>query len=140
MADKNKVVLEKTPDMQIASIRFKGSYSKVKDGKALLRSVAGERAVGPVFALYYDKAYVEDGADIEACIEVTEPVEGDGVKTRMLEAALCASMVHYGPYSNMHETYEAIESYIEKNGLKRVIPSREVYIAKQETLVMLPVE
>lgn len=65
-------VAEKSvPDLEIASIRFRGRYAEV--GKLLPELLAswGHLASGAPFSLYHDDQPMEEGADIEICLPLS---------------------------------------------------------------------
>jgi effector-binding domain-containing protein len=54
--------------------------------------------------------------------------DGKGLGFRSLEATTVASTVHIGPFSIIGDTYNAIKSWVDKNGYKIVGPCEEVYL------------
>ena len=66
---------------------------------------------------------------IEAGKPVAAPVPGDGeIESGFLAGGPVAAAVHMGPYDQLHETYAAIERWIEANGFRTAGPPWESYI------------
>lgn len=141
-----KVIMPKT---KIASIRVKSKYNEVGKYFSELYKVAGSKAVGKAFCLYYDGEYTEENADIEICIEVKEEVKKGEITTRELPEATCISILHIGSYDTLSSSYKVLVDYIHEHGLETYVPSREIYVkgpgmifkgnpSKYETKIMMP--
>lgn len=122
-------VREKTiEDMLVASIRYKGRYDQMGQYIGELFKVVKGAASGPMFALYHDETYMEEGADIEVCVPVKKQVSGKEVTCRTLPGGRYLSTLHVGPYEALCDGYKALSDYQAEKGLKTVQPSREVYL------------
>ena len=60
---------------------------------------------------------MKDDADIESCVPVKGAPEADGFTVHTLPGGRCVSLVHKGPYEDLHapwfdQGYSAIDSHI----------------------------
>ena len=145
-----KVEIKEIPSVTVASIRFTGRYDSVGEyyGK-IYRAVKG-KSTGFPFNCYYDEEYKEE-ADIEICVPVSKGFSAPGVTVRTLPKIKAVCTLHKGPYEKLNLAYKAVLDYIEANGLKSSVPSREMYIKgpgmvfkgnpnNYETEIIIPVE
>ena len=114
--------------MLIAGIRTTGCYGDSGKLFGKLGRAVGSIAKGKPLNLYYDGEYKEEDADFESCFPVKKTKEVDGIDFRELPGGRCLSLLHYGPYEELHRSYAQLLGYVEEHGLKTVLPSREVYI------------
>jgi hypothetical protein len=80
------VTWKTVPDTLVASIRFQGKHEDAGAHIGRLSKLAGSSAADELIILY------RGGGDMEVCLPVSSPVEGDGVVSRTLEGGtmLCA--------------------------------------------------
>jgi len=116
------------PDTLTAGIRFKGKYPEVGDKFGILFRAFGRYAVGKPFTLYYDGEYKEKGADIEACIRVKKKIDIEGITCRELKGGKAVTLIHRGPYEELHRSYGKIYEYCREHNLKLLLPTREQYL------------
>lgn len=128
MNKSSEIIIKNIPDILIASIRFRGKYQDAGIYFPRLFKLCVRHASGDPFSLYYDSDYKEQDADIEACVPAKIPVEGDGIKSRMLKGGQAISIIHKGSYENLGDSYKKLIDYINQAGLKTAIPSREIYL------------
>jgi DNA-binding transcriptional MerR regulator len=129
MANMVSEVQEKeVPAVLVAGIRMKGQYSEVGPLFGKLCRGAGGAAAGPPMTLYYDMEYKETDADFEACVPLKRKKEIAGADVRELCGGKCVSLMHKGPYEELHGSYEKIMKYLKEKGYKVVAPPREIYI------------
>ncbi|MEQ8175694.1 MAG: GyrI-like domain-containing protein [Syntrophomonadaceae bacterium] len=128
MNKNSEIVIKNIPDTLIASIRFRGRYEDAGVYFPRLYKLCGRHASGSPFFLYFDPDYKEENADIEACVPVKTPVEGDGMRSRTLKGGQAITIIHKGPYENLGGSYKKLIDYINQTGLKIIAPSREVYL------------
>jgi DNA-binding transcriptional MerR regulator/DNA gyrase inhibitor GyrI len=127
--DHSPAVEEETiPGMLIAGIRFKGKYPEVGYKFGTLFKAFGRYARGKPFTLYYDGEYKEEGADIEACIEVKKKIEIEGIDCRELEGGKAVTLIHRGPYQELNRSYQKIYEYCREHKFKIMLPTREQYL------------
>ena len=121
-------VEEKTvPAMLIAGIRMKGKYGEVGPLFGKLCRGAGGAVAGPPMTIYYDMEYKENDADFEACVPLKKKKEIAGANVRELAGGKCVTLLHKGPYEELHGSYERIMKYIKEKGYQVTAPPREVY-------------
>lgn len=97
------VTRKKVEDVLIASIRFRGQYEEVGKYMDQLFQHVEKYVNGPAFALYHSQDF-EKGHDIEACAPVSQTVETDEIKSRVLEGGEMLSAVHHGSYGTLSGT------------------------------------
>jgi len=112
----------------VACIRWKGRYSDTGRYFGKLFRSMGANAKGKAFNLYYEDEYVEREAEVESCIEIRKRKEASGVVVRTLDGGRAFTLVHKGPYEGLTGSYETLFAHIEKQGLRPLLPVREVYI------------
>lgn len=121
-----KFEVKEIPEVNVVSIRYKGSYSDVGKYIGILYKAAKNQVCGTPFNLYYDNDYKEI-ADIELCLPVKGFISSDKVQFKELPAIKAISTVHVGNYDKLHNAYKAIIDYANKENLSLDIPTREIY-------------
>lgn len=112
----------------IAGYRMKGKYPDVGKGFGVLGKNIGKEINGKAMTLYYDGEYKEEDADFEPCFPIRKGKDLNGISVRELKGGKCISLIHKGAYDKLGESYRKIYGYINQNGYKTQIPTREVYI------------
>ncbi len=116
------------PETKVIAIRYKGAYKDLKNYFSKLEELANNDAYGAPFALYHDETYQKE-ADIEVCYpvmrEVSLPPE---VTYKILPPVEVMSIFHQGSYKTLPDSYKILETYMEKNHLNPLVPSREIYL------------
>jgi len=115
-------------DMIICSIRIRGKYSDIGVYFNELYKKAGRYIKGKPFALYYDKEYKEDNADMEICLEVKQPIDISGITCRKLPGGKALVLEHKGPYDSLGLSYTKLFESAQSSGFEIYSPSREMYI------------
>jgi effector-binding domain-containing protein len=110
----------------------------------------GVNPIGPPLAIYHDGDYREQDVDVEVAVPVAGKVPGNSkVKLRELPAvAQMACAIHKGDYSGIGQAYNAVMSWVDKNGYRVTDCNREVYLqgpgqgdpASYVTEIQFPVE
>jgi len=116
------------PTILTAGIRFKGKYPEVGNKFGTLFKAFGRYAKGKPFALYYDGEFKEEGADIEACIEVKKKIDIEGIHCRELTGGKAVTLIHHGPYEELHRSYGKVYEYCREHNLKLLLPTGEQYL------------
>ena len=115
-------------DIIFAGYRFKGKYSEIGKGFRAVSHAAGRYIAGKAMSLYYDKGYMEDGADIESGYPVSKSVKGEAVNCRVMQGGKAVTLIHKGRHENLGNSYEKIFKYINEHKYKTISPNREVYL------------
>ena len=90
---------------------------------------AGLKLLGPTVAIFHDMEFKEENCDVEVGIPVAVDLpQGGAVRTRELQGGKMACAVHAGPYESVGEAYNAVMTWLEKNGYRLAGPQREVYL------------
>jgi effector-binding domain-containing protein len=88
---------------------------------------SGGVPTGPVFARYFSMS--EDVCDFECGVAVAAPFTGGGeVQASEIGGCEAAVGMHVGPYEELHETYAAMQAWLEAQGRKPSAVMWEVYL------------
>ena len=85
---------------------------------------SGAGIAGPPVTLYHDPEWIEDAVDLELVVPVGGGVEhletpaGRIMKPGEVPGGQVAVAVHVGPYETIHETYQALGTWIEEHDYK----------------------
>lgn len=124
----SEVTEKDIPDLLIASIRFNGRYSDLSTLISRLLGVCAPLATSSPFSLYHDDHPMEDDADIEICVAVSQSVDQESIRTRRLPGGHVVSILHHGNYDQIWVSYQAIVDYLNHRHLEPLLPSREIYL------------
>jgi AraC family transcriptional regulator len=125
--------VETVAEQPIASIRLTIPAAEVSQNLAVMLpeilqyvTKSGAEMAGPPLSRYHGFTATE--IDIEACIPVKKPIEGEGrVRGSTLPAGRAATTWHIGPYHELPKSYKVLETYMKKEGLEARSPFWEVY-------------
>lgn len=127
MAEDTGIVPKRIGEMLVASIGFKGEFKEIAPKFETLLEHCADYICGPACALY-DYGVYTDGVYIEACFPVTQKVETDEIKSRILEGVEVLSVVHHGSYEKRGESYQKLYRYISTHGIAATAFAREIYV------------
>lgn len=146
--NKYEITLKQTEDTPVVSVRQQMSVEEFGTycGK-LFERIAREHIIpaGDMRALYYDREFHHDSADIEIAMPVTKPEQADHI----IPGNLCAFTIHRGAYSSMSDAYGAITKWIADNNYEivnapydiyRIGPNNNVPPEQWETEIYFPVK
>jgi AraC family transcriptional regulator len=132
--------IRKTEPMTVAFIAMKGSLSLINSAFAKLYTFVAEEgfipAVPPSRIYFNVPGKVPDQ---ELKWELRVPIVGicdasgpdvKGLGFRCLEETTVAVIIHKGPFSTIHDTYDKIISWISNNGYQITGPPEEVYLTE----------
>lgn len=111
----------------VAGLRMKGKYSDCGTGFGKIGRKFGRHLSGAAMLLCYDTEYRADDADYEVCMPVRRGTSIDDITVRELPGGRCLSLIHHGPYEELHRSYDQIRQYAGDHDHKVLCPSREVY-------------
>lgn len=111
----------------VAGVRMKGRYQDIGQGFAKLGKRVGRYVAGEPLCLYYDGEYREEDADFEPCMPLRKSVQVEGVLTHELPGGPCVTLMHRGPYEELHCSYARVMKYVKERGYEIDLPTREVY-------------
>ena len=112
---------------KVASVRFKGSFKGIGFAMSTLFSEVKGKAAGPALCIYHSEDY-DENSEIEACVPVKEAIRVKKTSVYALPAVKALCTTHVGSYDELHIAYKAIMDYAKNNGMKMLLPWREVYI------------
>ena len=123
-----EVEVKELAPLEVAGLRWKGGYADT--GKALGQVCRryGRYTRGKPFNLYYDVDVKDEGADVESCVPVEQAPEAESFEVHTLPGGRCVSLIHKGPYEEIHRTWARVMGYIQEKGLTATLPYREIYL------------
>lgn len=128
-----KVTRKQIEDILVASIRFTGQVSRIPavfDKLFALLAAAGGKMNGNPMVLFYPSYELGDDDDVEVCIPVSEKVETDEIKSRLIEGGDLIATSYHGPHDGeaAEAAWNDLFAYINENDIKVRAPSREIYL------------
>ena len=110
-----------------ATLRFNGKHKDAgKHFPDIYKALKGKSSGSPFFC-YFNKE-IQEIADIELCVPVSEKKELRGIIVKELPRIKAVSTVHTGSYETIRYAYQALTEYITEKKLETELPVREVYI------------
>lgn len=92
------------------------------------------KCTGPGIALWHESQFIhtvidQQDMDVETALLIDRPTpESSRIKVRKLPKSEVAYTVHHGDFSGLPLAKQAVFSWIENNGYRRMGPIREVYL------------
>lgn len=125
-----KVTRKQVEDILVASIRFTGQVSRIPAVFDKLLAAAGDKMNGKPLVLFYPSYELGDDDDVKVCIPVSEKVEADEIKSRLIEGGDFITTSYRGPHDGeaAGKAWNDLFAYINENDIKVKAPSREVYL------------
>ncbi len=132
----SEITLTSLPEVTVASMRttvpnYDAFFEIVPRMGEYMTSVGAVcRTPEYCFTIFHNDEYRETDIDVEICEAVVEPRENsETVVFRTVPAvAAAACMSHRGPYTTLGESYNALFSWIDRNGYEAADHPRESYI------------
>jgi effector-binding domain-containing protein len=135
----NEPLIKDVPSQRIVGKKGTGSYSETIS--RLMSDLCGQifscenqknglHVTGPFMTLYYDCEYREK----DAMMECAAPISGRMVLSdpvmdvRTLPGGKCLTLIHKGPYANLHKAWSRIGAYAEQHNFVSTGLHREVYL------------
>lgn len=107
-------------DMLVAGIVFNGptrDYDTIYKRLRQVHDACGEYRCGPARLVYHFETAGDGKMDLEVCMPVTQPIETESIKSRMLAGGEALSMRHPGPIETVNDTSQKIFAYMREHGL-----------------------
>ncbi len=123
-----EVVVKDVPDIFMASVRYKGTYTEIDRHMIRLYDIFATVINGPAFCLYHDEHHADENMNIECCVPINRKLPAAGIKYSTLKGARMASIVHEGDYATLWKSYQKIVDYINKKDFPIRPPTREIYL------------
>lgn len=131
-----EVTVKEVPPQPVAAVRRHTTLERIGEtvggGFAELMAFLGTRGVQPSGAplvVYHDEIDQETDGEIEMCVPVAGPLEGEGdVRVIELEGGPTATTVHRGPYNEIGPAYHTLAGWIQEHGHELAGPPREIYL------------
>ncbi len=91
------------------------------------------QVAGPPFAVYHD--YDQQTCDMECGFPTVKPEKGEGnIVSSSVPGGKCVMATHIGPYEKIMETYQLIQEYMHKEGLRQKKVMWERYLNDPATV------
>jgi effector-binding domain-containing protein len=91
------------------------------------------QVAGPPFAIYHD--YDQQTCDMECGFPTVKPEKGEGnIVSSSVPGGNCVMATHIGPYEKIMETYQLIQEYMHKEGLRQKKVMWERYLNDPATV------
>ena len=128
------VQLKEVPAQLIASIRFQATPAEelreipelIDELQASTTQIGVRVPDSPPVRISHD--YSEELVDTEIAVPITQHITTTGCTlSRVLEAALVASVMHIGPHADLWAVYWAILVWAQEHGYEPHGPPREIY-------------
>jgi DNA-binding transcriptional MerR regulator len=83
---------------------------------------------GPTGAVFPDPVHTEDAVHMTVFVPVANQVEPKGrIVADQLPCGLAATIMHLGPYTLLHRSYERLAGWMQRHGHEIAGPPREVF-------------
>lgn len=137
-----EVELIEVEPQQVAAVKIHTTLRKIGEdipaGFGTLVHAMGRTGLSPSGApliVYHDVIDEETDGDIEICVPVSGPIDGDtDVYSRELEGGTMASTIHRGPYPEIAPAYHTVTGWISEHGHEIAGPPREIYLNDPQTV------
>lgn len=110
-----------------AGLRRRGPFEDLRLSFKAVGRAAGFKIGGPATGLFYDEAYVEDGADFEGGFPLRRAIDSLQLDCRELPGGRALSLLHVGPYDTICASYARVMKRAVQLDVRTLLPSREVY-------------
>lgn len=88
----------------------------------------GQPAVGPIGAIFPDPVHREEAVNLTVFLPVTGRFAPNGrIIADTIGGGLAATIMHLGPYTLLHRSYEQLVSWMQRHGHEMAGPPREIY-------------
>lgn len=152
-----EVILKRVESQWVASVR--GVIPSYDESGPVFEQLFNElfayvssrevRSLGCSLAVYHDKPNGGEVIEIEAAVELSQPIQGNNrVRVYCMPASdTVASLMHHGPFQSIGKAYQAILGWVQANDYRVVGPARERYLSfsrddpsKNITEIQIPVK
>lgn len=128
MTTANFTVQRKTLEpLQVASLMMQGKYSDCGTGFAQIGKKFGRYICGKPMLLQHDSEYRENDANFEPAMPVRQGKSQGELVVKELPGGECLSLMHQGPYTELHRTYATLIEFAQEHNFPFQIPTREIY-------------
>lgn len=129
MTMNEKVILKEVPNYWVLSLRrtVPNYYCEAELWQEMQQLVTKQKLTAYVeelsFSIYHDNEYKEQDVDIEICGVIKEPVKtkGDLVCREVVGCKEMATLMVYGPFSNIAPSYLGFVKWLEENDAYEII-------------------
>ncbi|MCK4566109.1 MAG: GyrI-like domain-containing protein, partial [Candidatus Thorarchaeota archaeon] len=122
------VVHKKLEETLVAFIRIHGKFSDVAKSLEIVRNASEDKIMGAPIVVHHWLVQDNDGHDMDVCVPVSEEILQGEVKSMLLESCEAMTMIHYGPYESILDTYRKVTKETYAHGLPIAESGREVLL------------
>lgn len=130
------ITTKQLPDQTVAAVRRTTTLATISNaiesGFATLMGYLGPHGIEPAGApvvVYPDVIDTETAGDIDVCLPVASPVDGDEhVRSLELPGGTVASTIHHGPYDEIRPAYHTLMGWMQEHDHEPSAPPREIYL------------
>lgn len=129
----NKIKIKNSKVTLVISIEGNGKISDFnKDVDKLYNylylSGFQENISGPLIGIFY----TEHGGKYEAAIPIKKPIPlNDSIKIKTLPSIKCVSIIHYGCYQTINDSFNLLKDYVKEKKLLWKFPVVEYYLKSE---------
>lgn len=114
--------------IRVAYIRYNGIATGAnKVFPNVFKSIRGKTNGAPFISYLVMNQETKMG-EMELCVPTAEVPSGNGIEVKEMPRIKAVCVTHIGPYENIYNAYEAINTYAAEHGLQLQLPFREVFI------------
>jgi effector-binding domain-containing protein len=124
-----EIIEKKTDEKLIAGIRFilNDVKTQVPEFFKTIKEACGDKIRGSPFLIYYFDTQVEGGQDVEACYQVSEPVDDDRISIKDHESSIVHSITYKGSYEDMIQNARKVLIHLHNRGVRSSLFMREIF-------------
>ena len=111
----------------VAAYNMNAPYKDCGTGFKKIGKAFGRHMNGKGMLLCHDDEYKEI-ANYDVCFPIRKGESKGDIEVRELPQIRCVTLIHYGPYDTISESYAKMLAYLKEHDLKIAGPSREVYL------------
>lgn len=123
-----QVEIKSVEAMRVAYTKYKGEVKRAnKVFPSVFKAIRGNSNGAPFFTYYSMNLETKEG-ELELCVPTEAEPEIKGIEVKVMPRVKALSVTHIGPYETLGEAYATLQTYALQNGIRLVLPYREVYI------------
>jgi len=127
MGDDSEVRYKALEEILVAQTRIHGTIKDLPHEFERLYKIVGTHRTGSPIVVNHWGVSDENGHDMDVCIPIDEPIEGERITITKLPAKEAMTSVHKGPYSEIGDAYRKVSQYTYERGHPIAESTREVF-------------
>ncbi|OPJ64017.1 GyrI-like domain-containing protein [Clostridium oryzae] len=123
-----KIEVRDIEPIRVAFMKYKGVVTEAnRVFPNVFKAIHGKVNGAPFFCYYVMDQQSKTG-EIELCVPTAEMPNENGVTAKDMPRIKAVCVTHIGSYETMSYAYEALNRYVQENGITLQPPFREVFI------------